>query len=1032
MSAAPRGNPRQAHHRSSIPRSSSSSHSAPLAGGAASTSGGFSGSGTGFNPLRSRNGVYLRSSASGGSLPRSQTPSTPPALKHRTAQPPSRMGALFRSEEMLHLRLYFDRAAARETVEELGDHGVFEFTDLNEFQSAFQRAYAADVRRCDEILRVLRYLEDEVEKHAPQLAGDNGAEAGEGSGPVSVSSSLSSFGNMGKGKGKVELVELEQHLGTVERSLSDMNAHYNSLSVQLHQLIEMNHVLERVEEMFRLEEQYSDAHNLREEMRRGRGKVRASIGEWLEPIMHPTAAGQQQQRNLTHGDGVASSSKAASGAAMLRALSLVAGMIETNKISSFERILFRATRGNTLVRFEGASQLMSDPASGERVHKTAFAVFFTGDELHDKVTKICRAFGANMYGVPSDSEELRTQIDKCESQLRDVDLVVVSTERNRLEMLNEISKQLSEWRRDVCREKAIFHTLNLLSFDTSARLFVAEGWCAVSKVPALRAALEAGRERSNAQVGSVIEERAVRPSDSEKPPTHYELNRFTEIFHSIVESYGVAEYQEVNPAPFTVITFPFLFAVMFGDVGHGILMALAAFILVVMENRLARQKLGEMVGMAFNGRYIILLMGLFSIYTGFIYNECFALPLDLFGTRWKYTDASTMACGIDNCAEPAAVLPPLKPYPFGFDPVWKPSQTALLFFNSYKMKLSIVLGVSQMMLGLVLSAENARFFRRPVDFFFEFVPQVIFLLSVFGYLVFLIFFKWLTDWTAPCDPSGLVACEPPDLKAILIGMIMSPGSVPVKLTLYPTQAAVQAGLLVAAVVAVPWMLFPKPFILRAQHRRRSGYCGIPNPRAAAAPPLPESAFTLDESTSGNGAHGAPASSLAAARAAADGDYDAEGAGAIAGSDFDSSESDKGLDKGGGTPGFDFSDVMVHQGIHTIEFVLGAVSNTASYLRLWALSLAHAELSDVFLEKLLIMPIETKNPVLIIIGFFMWLGATIGVLMLMESLSAFLHALRLHWVEFQNKFYNLHGSGRKFMPFSLSNASQQADAPRATS
>jgi len=130
--------------------------------------------------------------------------------------------------------------------------------------------------------------------------------------------------------------------------------------------------------------------------------------------------------------------------------------------------------------------------------------------------------------------------------------------------------------------------------------------------------------------------------------------------------------------------------------------------------------------------------------------------------------------------------------------------------------------------------------------------------------------------------------------------------------------------------------------------------------------------------------------------------------------------------GHGGPGeYSFSDHMITQGIHTIEFVLGAVSNTASYLRLWALSLAHSQLASVFWDKMIMQyGIDTGNPIMIFVGFAVWLCATLGVLSGMDSLECFLHALRLHWVEFQNKFY--HADGYSFKPFSFETMDKESE------
>merc|ERR1711862_568153 len=111
----------------------------------------------------------------------------------------------------------------------------------------------------------------------------------------------------------------------------------------------------------------------------------------------------------------------------------------------------------------------------------------------------------------------------------------------------------------------------------------------------------------------------------------------------------------------------------------------------------------------------------------------------------------------------------------------------------------------------------------------------------------------------------------------------------------------------------------------------------------------------------------------------------------------------------------FGEIVIHQAIETIEFVLGMVSNAASYLRLWALSLAHSELATVFWEKAMLTTLK-MNWVATYFGFAVFAGITFGVLLMMDVLECFLHALRLHWVEFQNKFFK--ADGIRFAPYSF--------------
>ncbi|XP_042042171.1 V-type proton ATPase subunit a1-like [Salvia splendens] len=815
---------------------------------------------------------------------------------------------LMRSEKMMLAQLILPVESAHRAVSYLGQLGLLQFRDLNDDKSPFQRTFVNQVKRCAEMSRKLRFFKDQIHKAGLMLSPHPASET------------------------DIELEELEAGLAEHEHELIEMNHNCEKLQKTYNELLEFKMVLQKAGDFLMPDGNHSAAQDTELDENVHINSDYADSASLLEPMRHGYG---YMQPGMSDQFGV----------------KFVSGVICKSKALRFERMLFRTTRGNMLFNQAPADDPIVDLASNEMVENTVFMVFFSGEQARKKIHKICEAFGANCYPVPEDSIKRRQITRDVLSRLSELETTLDAGLRHRDAALSSIGFQLTKWMNMVRREKAIYDTLNMLNFDVTKKCLVGEGWCPIFAKTMVIFILDIFHNIADSQVGIIFH---VMDSN-ESPPTFFRTNHFTNAYQEIVDAYGVAKYQEANPAVYTVITFPFLFAVMFGDWGHGICLLLGALVLIAREKRLGSQKLGSFMEMLFGGRYVLLLMSLFSIYCGVIYNEFFSVPFHIFGSSaYKCRDATC------SKARTIGLIKVGDTYPFGVDPSWRGSRSELPFLNSLKMKMSILFGVSQMNLGIIISYFNARFFNNSIDIKYQFVPQMIFLNSLFGYLSLLIIIKWCTGSQA-------------DLYHVMIYMFLSPFEDLGENKLFWGQGVLQVILLLVAVIAVPWMLFPKPFILKRLHTER---------------------------------------------------FQGRAYGILGTSDMYSDDEPDSARHPHGEEEFNFSEVFVHQMIHSIEFVLGAVSNTASYLRLWALSLAHSELSTVFYEKVLLLAWGYNNFMIHLVGLAVFAFATAFILLMMETLSAFLHALRLHWVEFQNKFYS--GDGYKFKPFSFASLTDEDD------
>ena len=809
--------------------------------------------------------------------------------------------SLLRSARMALVQLYIPADGAHAAVTELGELGSVQFRDLNPDVPPFQRAFVADMRRLDEMDRRVAFLARALEREAL---------------PVRP---LESALPLLDARRPMLLTELATRLREHEERIAQMNTSFDALQQRLQHLEEARAVMHETAAFFAHAGSTQPA-------------TRHSVDDDAAPLLTES--------------GVRSGADAPPAVD----LAFVAGTIDRERMATLERVLWRALRGNLYMNYAEIEHPLG-PVDAP-VHKNVFVVFAHGAAVLAKIRRICESMGGTLFAVDGDAAQRDARLAEVAERIEDHENILYSTGAARRAELVRIAESLAAWADVVRREKLVFATLSMCQSDGTQHTLIAEGWVPVLELAQVQLALRRAQESTAGRVASVLQVLHTR----ETPPTKQWTTRFSEGFQAIIDAYGTATYGEINPGLFTIITFPFLFAVMFGDLGHGMLMLLASGALVVWEKRLLRMRLDEISSMFFYGRYIILLMSAFSMFTGLLYNDIFSRSMHLFRSGWTWPRADGAIT-----AEPNGHV-----YAIGLDPAWHGASNSLMFSNSLKMKLSIVLGVVHMTFAMCLNVPNHLHFGHASFIWAELLPQMLFMQSLFGYLVVTIIYKWSVDWYATDAAGHPLHNSPPGLLNMLIYMFLSPGNVAPESRLFAGQAQLQTLLLLVAVVCVPWMLLAKPYILYRENQAKAtqGYLPV---------------------------------------------------------DRDDVMADADAIDGGGAEHEEFSlgEVFIHQVIHTIEFCLGCISNTASYLRLWALSLAHAQLSQVLWD----MTIKNVFGMTGIAGvlattfaFALWFALTLAILCVMEGLSAFLHALRLHWVEGGSKHYE--AAGYPFEPLEL--------------
>jgi len=297
--------------------------------------------------------------------------------------------------------------------------------------------------------------------------------------------------------------------------------------------------LDPINDLPRVEEELNDIESVAQRLRTEESSLRREVERWeliakSMELLAPLSVSIDDLRQLTH-------------------VHLVAGTIPSENLARLETSLFRIPYTIMPVhRYDGrvlvfAFCAQEHAAILDRALQSAFL---------DPLT-IPEEFGGTAQAVLAQvSERLEIARDHL-TRLR----------QERQEFIQRVAPRLQALHTRVLGDRTIAEAMS--HFGHRGRVYLIAGWVPRYRIPELRSAVE---EVTNGRV--TFEENApTSPGANQSIPTLLRHSRLLRPVEALVTTYGVPGYREIDPTLILAVTFVIMFGVMFGDLGHGLLLA---------------------------------------------------------------------------------------------------------------------------------------------------------------------------------------------------------------------------------------------------------------------------------------------------------------------------------------------------------------------------------------------------------------------------------------------------------------------------